>query len=399
MAWTWTKSWSSADDGSTFSGADIENIQSDISSQAVDLTSTQTISGAKTFSGAVTFPATGIIIGAANQGDIFYDDGTDLARLTPGTSGYYLKTQGASANPIWDAAGAEGATKVVAASDSIDTSRADYVCDGTADDVQIQQAIDAVASKGGEIVLLEGTYNINASIVINAGDEDLILQGNGWGTILKAKTNLNDEVIDCTADRVIIKNIYIDSETNDQSSGVPAVYFNGADYFIIEGCKINGDFSADSPLKVNNCDYFTIRKNLITTVTAGSATGGILKIQGGSLYGKIIENTIDGTNISTDDTSGIYGNHATSGFGKCIIAHNTIIGDGAEFDYGIRLGNHADYSYNSIIGNFIEAAATASIDIGAAAVENFIDSNQADAAIVDNGTRTSTGDNNTDWTA
>ena len=35
------------------------------------------------------------------QGDIVYRDGSGLARLGAGTSGYFLKTQGAGANPVW----------------------------------------------------------------------------------------------------------------------------------------------------------------------------------------------------------------------------------------------------------------------------------------------------------
>lgn len=42
-----------------------------------------------------------INIGTAHQGDIFYDNGTTLTRLTPGTSGLFLQTQGAGANPQW----------------------------------------------------------------------------------------------------------------------------------------------------------------------------------------------------------------------------------------------------------------------------------------------------------
>lgn len=42
-----------------------------------------------------------VLIGATHQGDVFYDNGTQITRLTPGTSGQFLKTQGASANPIW----------------------------------------------------------------------------------------------------------------------------------------------------------------------------------------------------------------------------------------------------------------------------------------------------------
>jgi len=35
------------------------------------------------------------------QGDILYYNGTTWVSLTAGTSGYYLKTQGAGANPVW----------------------------------------------------------------------------------------------------------------------------------------------------------------------------------------------------------------------------------------------------------------------------------------------------------
>lgn len=40
-------------------------------------------------------------VGSTHQGDIFYDNGTSVVRLTPGTNGQLLKTQGTSANPIW----------------------------------------------------------------------------------------------------------------------------------------------------------------------------------------------------------------------------------------------------------------------------------------------------------
>ena len=35
------------------------------------------------------------------DGDILYYNGTDYARLGVGSSGQFLKTQGAGANPIW----------------------------------------------------------------------------------------------------------------------------------------------------------------------------------------------------------------------------------------------------------------------------------------------------------
>lgn len=56
-----------------------------------------------------TTPNTGAFttlkVGTANQGDILYDNGTSLVRLTPGTSGQALITGGASANPAWGTGG------------------------------------------------------------------------------------------------------------------------------------------------------------------------------------------------------------------------------------------------------------------------------------------------------
>ena len=80
-----------------------------IAGTAVNLTATQTITGNKTFTGTsvlgtTTLGATtadSLILGTPNQGDIWYDNGTSMTRLTPGTAGYFLKTEGAAANPVW----------------------------------------------------------------------------------------------------------------------------------------------------------------------------------------------------------------------------------------------------------------------------------------------------------
>ena len=45
-----------------------------------------------------------IKVGTTNQGDILYDNGTSIVRLTPGTSGKVLTSGGAAANPTWEAA-------------------------------------------------------------------------------------------------------------------------------------------------------------------------------------------------------------------------------------------------------------------------------------------------------
>jgi len=65
-------------------------------------------------------------------------------------------------------------TLVVAASDASDASkgRADYVCDGVNDEVQINAAINALPADGGRVFLTEGDFNLyTAGSIENHGDQ------------------------------------------------------------------------------------------------------------------------------------------------------------------------------------------------------------------------------------
>ena len=54
-----------------------------------------------------------INIASTAQGDIYYNNGSAIARLGAGTSGQFLKTQGTSANPTWGTVSTEKAIKQV----------------------------------------------------------------------------------------------------------------------------------------------------------------------------------------------------------------------------------------------------------------------------------------------
>ena len=73
-----------------------------------------------------------------------------------------------AANSRWRTQG-HAATVVVAASNSQNPEKADYICDGTADEVEIQAAIDALSSVGGLVYLSEGTFNISSPIQMKGG--------------------------------------------------------------------------------------------------------------------------------------------------------------------------------------------------------------------------------------
>ena len=63
----------------------------------------------------------------------------------------------------------------------------DYLCDGTADQTEINAAITALPATGGEVVILDGTYNITAKI--NVTKDNVSIRGNGNATILKRMFN------------------------------------------------------------------------------------------------------------------------------------------------------------------------------------------------------------------
>jgi len=83
------------------------------------------------------------------------------------------------ANRFSDMKDVRAATFVVAASDSVHKYEADYRCDGANDQVQINAALAAV--DGAHIFLLEGTFYIEAAIVVGDGDS---LVGSGPGTVI-----------------------------------------------------------------------------------------------------------------------------------------------------------------------------------------------------------------------
>lgn len=85
--------------GITYSNLSLSSsiVNSDISSSAAIANSKLNLAA---IAQAITFNGN-TLIGAAHQGDILYDSGTTLTRLTPGTNGQFLQTQGGSANPQW----------------------------------------------------------------------------------------------------------------------------------------------------------------------------------------------------------------------------------------------------------------------------------------------------------
>jgi hypothetical protein len=120
-----------------------------------------------------------------------------------------------------------GATFVVAASDASDRvkNQADYLADGTADNVEIQAAIDALPDAGGKVVLSEGTFNVAVAIeyrsYVTVEGQGYGWQGNG-ATVLKPSANINvfDNPEEETKFGVALKGFTINGDGPNRSSGI-----------------------------------------------------------------------------------------------------------------------------------------------------------------------------------
>jgi parallel beta-helix repeat protein len=129
-----------------------------------------------------------------------------------------------------DAKPKDGNTFIVAAFNSRDTNRADYVCSGADDDVVINQALSALPSGGGLIKLVEGTFNISKAIQINT--DNISIVGSGRGTNIRTTKSI-DFFNANNRTGIIIKDIYLFGTSGGYNSGIN---MNTVDNCIISKC-------------------------------------------------------------------------------------------------------------------------------------------------------------------
>ncbi|HEY9300359.1 MAG TPA: right-handed parallel beta-helix repeat-containing protein, partial [Phormidium sp.] len=80
-------------------------------------------------------------------------------------------------------------TVAVASSTSANKGGADFLTDGTSDQIEINKAIEQVGKAGGgTVLLLDGTFNITDNILTTY--DNVTLTGVGWNTVLKQGNNI-----------------------------------------------------------------------------------------------------------------------------------------------------------------------------------------------------------------
>lgn len=176
------------------------------------------------------------------------------------------------------------------------TSECQYYCDGTADDVQIQAAVDYVVALGGGIVFIKkGTYNL-ATYVILGSNVTILGEGSGVATLVSPDAaatghvgilhipNKNGVVIDGVG-------FNVKPDTNAQT-GWCAISSYGHTSLVIKNCYFTG--TSDATGGIINLDGYSGTASFNNTLVEGNIFDTIPNTYQVALYprsGHIVTNT------------------------------------------------------------------------------------------------------------
>lgn len=227
-----------------------------------------------------------------------------------------------------------GGAVLVAANDAPDVikGRADYVCDGTADNVEIQAAVDSYKL----IRLSQGNFSLSTAVTI-AGD-NISLIGSGVGTALALIGGLNvDGAIIITGDYCELSHLKIDSNGANQSNGwVRNLYINGSIGTSVY--RVYGVNGYSHGFDVEGCQDIVINSCMIRDFDVNDIAGDGISITDAQNNIVLTNNIISKTLLGVVSTSGI---EAEDGAYNLIVDGNVITGTHNGINIHVHAGNVA----------------------------------------------------------
>jgi parallel beta-helix repeat protein len=230
----------------------------------------------------------------------------------------------------------------------------DYLCDGTDDQTEINEAITALPDDGGEIIILDGTYNITATIDVEKSN--VSIRGNGAATILMRgwdSTTYEGVISLKSADYCKIQDLQIDgNNTTYTASNNNGVYLFSCSNNFITGVSsnnngqvgINVQSNSDNNIFINNIANNNVHGIRLYSSSGNTITGNIFKSnseQGIYFYVNNNNNCIEG-NLLTNNYNGISIDVTCD--------NNTFVGNMC--DSNSNAGMYIHYSsYNIVTGN------------------------------------------------
>jgi len=172
----------------------------------------------------------------------------------------------------------------------------DYLCDGEDDQEEINNAIDALLASGGEIVILDGTYNITASI--NIPKDNVSIRGNGNATVLKRMWDSSSPegvITLISAKGCRVENLQIDGNKTEHTSE-----YNCGIYLVSSS---NNNTITGNTCYNNSSDGIYLYSSSNNTITCNTCYNNY--IHGIRLYSSSNNNTITGNTCNNNNSCGI----------------------------------------------------------------------------------------------
>lgn len=257
------------------------------------------------------------------------------------------------------------------------TTDVDYLCDGTADDVEINAAIQALPEGGGKILIREGAYDISAQIEI---DKDSVsIEGMGASTCLirtfRAGNLVPSGVLKIKSSYVVVNSMkimgeftssaiikgdtsygiwitneatsirVIDIELNNHTS--TAIHISG-DNCAVENCKITK--SGDRGIHISQGPGL-IANNYVRQCTEGICISTYYV----SAYGNILMNNSEGDIAVASDANYnvISGNHCRSSKNITLEGLQLLVTNNLCYGQTATIRAMSNSSYCLITGNFV----------------------------------------------
>lgn len=254
---------------------------------------------------------------------------------------------------LYENVGRAPATTVAASNaPSYIRNSADYVCDGTADEVQIQAALTANI---GRVVLSVGTFTLSDEIAIAAGRS---IEGQGYSTQL-AQSVAEKNVFIASGDNASIRHLRVTGYgtgwvASDKSNGI---YASAVRDLVVESCYLNG-FSGCG-IQLRAVSDVRILNNILWGNTGSGTESDIITYSSGSTKNRL---TIQGNYCLSNNSQGIF--VSAIGFDTDIlIADNVCVALNASFAevalgslvrrHGIIASYNGGASRVSISGNLL----------------------------------------------
>ncbi len=249
-------------------------------------------------------------------------------------------------------------TEIIVATDG----SGDYNCDGTADEVEINEALSNLPSGGGVVLLKKGTYTIAGNI--NILKSNVVLRGEGKATKITLANSTNVDMIQVgngstIVNDCVVEDLTVDGNKANQTSLGAAIVLYGSSGTkalrnMVRGCRLT-NCNLDC-LKLIYADKSIIENNIIDENTGGAGIGIFSSSQTNDIIG----------NVLIHNSYGIYSNANYNNISGNVIVDNT--------SYGVYINGVVNFS---ISGNWFGSIAyfQTGVYLAASAARNAITGN------------------------